>query len=1081
MNAQHLDRLYKALAYAYSPAERQEIRLSECNQHNLPPLEDASALLDKWKEKITTLYGSAILAERLQDLEKQPDWDSRGLFSSEFVFCNINAILPSWARFCISAFSHARHINETDFTLPLNSAEDIANLLLSPFIELYEKSLLSTQKQENILRAKIDSVAQRSGLVSLKQELLEMLMPLLIGATKNKARSYPLAANLASVFPLSLVWKPHDKPIELVLTFYEQCPMLLRRLSVVSRLNIMNHKVLAKRLYQDANEIELLFKISLSHLEKIDYKQSDPHCNHKSVAFLCFSNKQKLVYKPRSFTPDITFCSIVDTIDKQDTRKWRQKVLAKNGYGYSAWLNHAAVKDYPGIHDYYYNYGSLLALIFYLGGTDFHEENIIANECWPVPIDLEGLLSYPAPLVGEIDYDLIGEEYSPYDLGVTLMLPRYSQIASRDKPVTCVSPLHQVKKNRVDPLLSRLINTDNIGFCLKSLDQSTHAYEHITHLPIYKNNPVSVDGYEEDILRGFRHIWQRCRELNSRIIDTVNKMYSLDQSPIIRRLLRNSQEYADILEVTNNISCSKSYLHMSVSIDSMLAGGLNFLPSGDTRTSAINNELEQLIDMDIPIFFSEYNTQSVSSPLNQSVFKGLFSTKDIFIRTVNNYALKSDANLHTKRIISSLMSYKLCMQEVSATTANSKKTLSISDSIKGIASDCIQFIEKASIQYGAGLIVPNLISLSGGSALNQVISSPSTLDGLSGSILFLKTAQQLNIAVPPCLITDIEKSLTERTLALLQHQVVRPAGYSGALMPLYALLYGNQSTLSSSNSLDYCQQILNKLPLDSFSEHQSYDVLSGLAGDLLILIKVSSQLGNMGLASYMEQISELIRDHLKTLIRDFNRTGSQPAFVRSGFAHGISGLVYSLLSYQLHIKNCIDEDIVLSSLHIENSLKVKTGQWLHRRTDSQNRVSGWCNGPAGIGLTRLALFKAGFRNDDLMNDIEEITNTLIDTPWSKGIHNLCCGTSSILIYLKNYSVIAKSSKELANNLPAANSHIDLIARSLLDEYLSCSSVRLQQINSGVLVTGLLSGLPGVIYSLWYATSSKRLPNIMLAE
>ena len=144
-------------------------------------------------------------------------------------------------------------------------------------------------------------------------------------------------------------------------------------------------------------------------------------------------------------------------------------------------------------------------------------------------------------------------------------------------------------------------------------------------------------------------------------------------------------------------------------------------------------------------------------------------------------------------------------------------------------------------------------------------------------------------------------------------------------------------------------------------------------------------------------------------------------------------------------------------------------------------MSGWCNGPAGIGLTRLALFKAGFRNDDLMNDIEEITNTLIDTPWSKGIHNLCCGTSSILIYLKNYSVIAKSSKELANNLPAANSHIDLIARSLLDEYLSCSSVRLQQINSGVLVTGLLSGLPGVIYSLWYATSSKRLPNIMLAE
>lgn len=136
-------------------------------------------------------------------------------------------------------------------------------------------------------------------------------------------------------------------------------------------------------------------------LEGIRFGLGDSHRGGKSVAQLQLSGGVKLLYKPRSLAIDAHFSELLTDIGRNlpfDFKLPRQ--VMKQGYGWVEFIQYAGCTDSDEIDLYYRRLGALLAILYTLGATDFHYENIIAHGAQPVLIDLETFFRPRTPILG---------------------------------------------------------------------------------------------------------------------------------------------------------------------------------------------------------------------------------------------------------------------------------------------------------------------------------------------------------------------------------------------------------------------------------------------------------------------------------------------------------------------------------------------------------------------------------------------------------------------------------------------------------------------------------------------------------
>ena len=110
---------------------------------------------------------------------------------------------------------------------------------------------------------------------------------------------------------------------------------------------------------------------------------------------LTFSGGAKIIYKPRGLRMDVAWQDLVAWLRERDpTSRLRAPVALDSGdYGWVEYIEPGRPSD-PAA--YYRSAGELVALAWICGGSDFHEENVIATEYGPVLIDLETLFT-PTP------------------------------------------------------------------------------------------------------------------------------------------------------------------------------------------------------------------------------------------------------------------------------------------------------------------------------------------------------------------------------------------------------------------------------------------------------------------------------------------------------------------------------------------------------------------------------------------------------------------------------------------------------------------------------------------------------------
>lgn len=136
-------------------------------------------------------------------------------------------------------------------------------------------------------------------------------------------------------------------------------------------------------------------------LEGIRFGLGDSHRGGKSVAQLELSGDVKLLYKPRSLSIDAHFSKLLTDSSRNlpfDFKLPRQ--VMKDGYGWVEYVQYAGCTHADEIDLYYRRLGALLAILYVLGATDFHYENIIAQGAHPVLIDLETFFRPRTPILG---------------------------------------------------------------------------------------------------------------------------------------------------------------------------------------------------------------------------------------------------------------------------------------------------------------------------------------------------------------------------------------------------------------------------------------------------------------------------------------------------------------------------------------------------------------------------------------------------------------------------------------------------------------------------------------------------------
>lgn len=184
---------------------------------------------------------------------------------------------------------------------------------------------------------------------------------------------------------------------------------------------------LLRRLSGDTGEIAASLGVGcgLETLKNVTCDCADLHEDGAGVCVLEFHDGIKLVYKSRPMAGDVLFARLVHQLNGE--LGWQAfRAPASLDMGPYGWQEYIATRSCTSPRDiklFYRRQGANLALLYLLGGVDFHAENMVAAGDFPLFVDLETLMQ---PVRGGV-HSLVrsgmvpvpGREYDYSALGCT--------------------------------------------------------------------------------------------------------------------------------------------------------------------------------------------------------------------------------------------------------------------------------------------------------------------------------------------------------------------------------------------------------------------------------------------------------------------------------------------------------------------------------------------------------------------------------------------------------------------------------------------------------------------------------------
>lgn len=730
--------------------------------------------------------------------------------------------------------------------------------------------------------------------------------------------------------------------------FYLRYAALSRLLASVTLQWQHNLSELLNRLDADRDAVAAeIFGAEFGLLREVKGTLSDSHDGGKSVLFLEFDCRRRLVYKPRPLQIDEVFERLTDLVAQTGLEPNLRplSLVARDHYGWVEIVPHRPITDLQEAHDFYFRQGINLALVQVLRGTDFHSENIIADGAQPVLIDLEALL-HPRPR-READSapSAPAEEWLGCSVFVSGLLPGWSRAGEDQQPD--LSGLGGGQEVEFYQRLGDTIQEDKNG-ALRVVQERIQVAERDNRL-MYQGQPVRPLPYTEDIVAGFTATYNILLEHRASLAGPG----TVPPDCLVRYIALDTATYGYVLKQ----SLHPDFMRRSVHRELVAASLAYRAPFVDWVRRLLQAEIDAIFKGDIPKFIAAAASNDIAD--HRGVVIADFLNKSPVAILQDKIASLSPSDRDRQAATIRLAMATLCKRgepgsEPQPPVNFAPELLSQDEILVEVAEIGDRICAEAIIERGE----PDWIILTHGENGRSGLSQAGTdiYDGAGGIGLFLYEAGH---RLQSGKFLDMARACGKRLAGNMGQEKFRTGGaFSGAASSAHALFRLGQSLGEAAWRSAACEELVR---LSAFNDSdQIFDLVAGSAGYVGVLLDVYRATGESALREPAIAAAELLLR--KRVLCDVGialppRKGDRAL---TGLSHGAAGLGFALLQIGAEFGR---EDMLcagFAAYDYENSLHDPAilgypDFRAHLAQEKPADSGAWCHGAPGIVLSRIAM------------------------------------------------------------------------------------------------------------------------------
>lgn len=681
--------------------------------------------------------------------------------------------------------------------------------------------------------------------------------------------------------------------------FFSEYPTLSKLLCIRLQFAVDNIQLFISSLVQENNQIQTAFNTNIPfEITEIETGKGDSHNNGKSVLHFKLNNLN-LIYKYKNLQIGEQFNAFLSYIEDLDSQYSFYKVTRVIGSNFTIEeeITQSTCHNKGEVELYYHNYGSLLAITYWLRASDLHMENLIAHKQFPVLIDIETIIATDRTKQNESPQtkQQIIEKKSMISSGL-LPLKRYW------KRQLEMSALNGTKE-KLPFKVRKLVNKDTSEVKLQLDEEYLKGAKNI---PLLNNLEVNYQDYTAHIENGFVEMNTLLLEHKQKVLETVQHLF---QNCTVRHLLRDTQDYANFLSFAHHPSCMVDFIEREKIME-------NLWEAQYITKKVIPLEIKEMLVNDVPLFETNSNKrwlQNNYGQLNNTLKKSSMVLLSEHITEMTENTL-FDSLLFLRESLGKLM-YKL--EEIDIPETNKH----IEDPFLQKAADIGDLIvSNLKIDHQNQFIywaesIPNEDG-------DITLEYPSTnlYNGTSGLFIFLFS---LNHFVP--------KDGYQKILSVLEKEV-----FSDKLAKeeYFSAFYGDGASLTAAfyaYRLSHEEKYLEKIHfyIEKFATTEMNDLdewLNGKSSILALLVSI---------------YHETFKTEALILIEKLTNSIGNSRCDEAGFAHGYAGILYSLYKANALLENSFNSNKITN---LTNNFELA----LSKITNPNN---SWCKGSTGLNET----------------------------------------------------------------------------------------------------------------------------------
>ena len=838
--------------------------------------------------------------------------------------------------------------------------------------------------------------------------------------------------------------------------FYLRFPTLGRWLAQVTRFICDNGRMCIEHLRDDVQEIsDTFFQKKIVKIRSVKPGKSDYHAGGQSVAQvevdLTDSAQGAFIYKPRCLQSEVGLQGILDRLTRDGVLTFATyPIIAKKDYGYTALIppgrNH--VQSTQEVGQIYEELGGYLGLFYVLGGGDLHFENLLVADGHAFICDSETVLGV---LQSGLDQPLDTVLDSVYKTGLLEWPHRPSVDAATEMRISGYAGGGSYQIPGAQPR----VNTQPLSFQTSIKHEVGIWTNSGAGNRIYLDDKLAnPEDFKDGIITGFNRVYDWFLLEPSEAIRCITELFA-DTS--IRFISWASQIYMQLLIAARHPKCLMEPLEADLILDSID----RYPRKWDQDKIMAKCELASLWQLDIPIFTVQaqdhrlINDHSRMLPITLKVTPLAYAAQRIKHLSQENKlqqqqyitASLSSGEVHSPSFVTSAVDYarqigwQLCaLQRASSEPAPWQ-----------------------SYQVSAAGIKPIAIETD-------------LYDGTAGIALFLAYLDAL--APQQEFRQAAERALTYTITHCDRTQIGAFRGLSGVVYLLTHLYH----LWKKPELLDLAVKLSRELSTH-IAEDRDFDLLSGSAGVIPVLIGLAEVTSGDELI-YAHRCAQHLLQHGERQEDKLSWSSSEPSRAKAnltGFAHGASGIGWALISLGCATDRpdyitAGRQAFAYETLYFDDQEQ----DWYDLRTngvaankDGLHFANGWCNGAAGIGLSRISSWTMlGKIDKDLLSEASLALAATLRNFHNLGNDTLCHGRAGNAEFFLRFAQL--------KNEPAFQMEANVQAQSQWRNFEQARNWILGKVSIDVF-PGLMVGLAGLGLHFLRLAHPEQIPSPLLLD